>query len=354
MKIVMHCAVLLVLLAAGSQSPAAQKRKTGAQTASEGRRLAVIGKTAITEIQARTEAAEDLEALELQILKQKAVAARKEHELLEEALNRIIERNLLQAEAKKRNTSEEALLAEIRQKVPEPSPREIDAFYEENKHRITVPREQVEPRIAEYLREQEEKRQRKAFFDRLESEYRVTRYLEPLRQEIAEAGRPAAGPASAPVRLVLFSDFQCPYCRDYSNTLKQVLKKYDGKVRLVFRQFPLTEIHPYAQRAAEAALCADAQGRFWEMHDLLLQNQKSLEDEDLKDRAAKLKLDAAAFDTCLEDARVEKLVQQDIRDGMTAGVEGTPALFINGRFLNGNRPFQDIAEIIDDELKRWR
>jgi len=174
-------------------------------------------------------------------------------------------------------------------------------------------------------------------------------------RELAAAGATivgaARGPAKAPIVLVLFSDFQCPYCRDFNLTIDDILKKYGDKARLVFRQFPLTRIHPNAQRAAEASLCAAAQNRFWEMHDLLFQNQNNLRDQELKDRASKLGLDVTAFNGCMDSSRKGNIVYEDLRAGAAVGVEGTPALFINGRFLYGSRSFEEVAAIIDEELK---
>jgi protein-disulfide isomerase len=121
---------------------------------------------------------------------------------------------------------------------------------------------------------------------------------------------------------------------------------------VVFRQFPLTNIHANAEQAAEASLCAQAQGRFWDMHDLLFQNQNTLRDVDLKSKAGKLGLDAAAFDTCLDSRRYGSVISEDIRAAAAAGVEGTPALFINGRFLYGSRPLEEISGIIDEELAK--
>ena len=115
---------------------------------------------------------------------------------------------------------------------------------------------------------------------------------------------------------------------------------------------PLTSIHKFAQKAAEASLCADAQGRFWEMHDLLFQDQKNLDEKDLKTRAAKLGLNTATFNKCLDGEQFTARIREDIHAGAAAGTDGTPALYVNGRFFNGNRPYEEIAGIIDEELNR--
>jgi protein-disulfide isomerase len=151
---------------------------------------------------------------------------------------------------------------------------------------------------------------------------------------------------------VEFSDFQCGYCKAVVGTLKEIQKNYAGQVRLVYRQYPIAAIHPDAFKAAEASLCAGAQGRFWELHDMMFEEQGSLKEEDLKVKAARLQLDIAAFNDCLQSGKSANRVKQDLREGSRAGVSGTPALFINGRFLSGAQPYEEIAKIIDEELKR--
>jgi protein-disulfide isomerase len=293
-----------------------------------------------------------LESLDLKIAKTKATFAMNEHQILGDAVERLIEEKLLQAEATRQGISKDELLAkEIKQKVQEPTKEENDAFYEENQQRINKPKEEIAAKISEFLKKQQEGDLRQAFIEKLEKDHKVARSFEPLRFSVDAKGSPSLGPATAPVVLVLFSDFQCPYCRGMSTTFKEVSKKYGDKVRLVFRQFPLTNIHPFAQGAAEASLCAAAQSRFWEMHDLLFQNQKSLSVKDLKSYAEKLGLDTAAFNACVDSKRFAPQVREDLRAGASAGTDGTPALYINGRFLNGNRPFEQIAEIVDEELQ---
>ena len=187
---------------------------------------------------------------------------------------------------------------------------------------------------------------------RLKKQYGFKSFLEPLRTKVETNGSPAKGPATAPITIVEFSDFECPYCGGLFPTLKQVEKNYEGKIRIVYRQFPLTNIHPHAQKAAEASLCAFDQQHFWEMHDSMFGNQQELSIADLKQRATDLKLDSTKFNECLDSGRQMATIQRDIQDGARAGVTGTPAVFINGRLLSGNQPYSEIKEIIEDELQR--
>ena len=174
----------------------------------------------------------------------------------------------------------------------------------------------------------------------------------PPRTDIATAGFPARGPATAPVTIVEFSDFECPFCGRLFPTLKAVENIYLDRVRIVYRQFPLRRIHPLAEKAAEASLCANEQGRFWEMHDSLFGDQEHLTVDALKARAVALKLDTAAFNACLDSGRQAAAIDKDIAEGMNAGVTGTPAMFINGRMLVGAQPFAAIQAIIEEELQR--
>jgi protein-disulfide isomerase len=187
---------------------------------------------------------------------------------------------------------------------------------------------------------------------RLKTEFGYKSYLEPLRSQLSVNGFPSRGPAAAPVTIVEFSDFECPYCGGLFPTLKQVEKNYPQQVRIVYRQFPLTNIHPHAQKAAEASLCANDQQKFWEFHDSMFSNQSELSVADLKQRAVDLKLNTQAFNQCLDSGKHATAIQADIQEGARNGVSGTPALFINGRLLSGNQPYAEIKNVIEDELQR--
>src|SRR6266540_1918344 len=175
--------------------------------------------------------------------------------------------------------------------------------------------------------------------------------LEPLRVAVDVTGRPIRGNKDAPVTIVEFSDFQCPFCSRARPTVNKVRETYGDKVRVIFRNFPLS-IHPQAQKAGEAAGCAGEQGKFWEMHDRLFANQAKLQVPDLKEHAAVLGLDPEAFRQCLDSGRHTADLQRDAEAGTGYGVSGTPSFFINGRPLVGAQPFESFAQVIDDELER--
>ena len=172
------------------------------------------------------------------------------------------------------------------------------------------------------------------------------------RVEVAASG-PSRGPENAPVTIVEFSDFQCPYCGREYPVVERVMKEYDGKVRLVFRHFPL-EFHPFAQKAAEAGACAADQGgeKFWKLHDRMFTNQQKLAVDDLKGYAKELGLDSSRFEKCLDSGEKRALVEADEKAGQEAGVSGTPAFFVNGVFINGAVPYEQFKDAVDRELKR--
>jgi len=311
--------------------------------AQESKRLAVVNGETVTEEQVLKAAGPSLEKL----------TGRPRLEAMWKALDSIVEDKLLAAEAAKLKMSKDELInIEIESNVVSLSDEEVSDFYEANKARIPIPREQALPQVRQFMMDQQRRGFRVPLIRRLRREYSVTTYLDPLRAEIATAGFPSHGPANAPVTIVEFADFECPFCGGLFPTLKLVEKNYTDKVRFVYRHFPLTNIHPRAQKAAEAAVCANEQGHFWEFHDSMFGNQQQLTVPDLKRRAEVMKLDTAAFNSCLDSGRAAEAVKKDAAEGSQAGVTGTPALFINGRMLTGAQPYNEIRNIIEDELKR--
>jgi protein-disulfide isomerase len=315
--------------------------------------VAEINGQAITQEELNQAAADDLKGLETKRLQNDATLAQDKQEIMSKALDELVANKLIEAEAKKQNVTPEKLLEnEVDSKVKPPSEADADAFYEANKRQIPVPKEQAMPQVMEYLMERNRAQAHNDYIKRLKKEYGYKSYLEPLRANVEAAGHPTLGPANAPITIVEFSDFECPYCGGLFPTLKQIEKDYADKVRVVYRQFPLSSVHPHAEKAAEASLCALEQQHFWEFHDSMFGNQRELTVDDLKKRAVDMKLDTGKFDECLDSGREADAIQKDIQDGARAGVTGTPAMFINGRFLSGNQPYQTIKDVIEDELER--
>jgi predicted DsbA family dithiol-disulfide isomerase len=280
--------------------------------------------------------------------------AEKVHELRSQTLNDLVEDRLLDKKAKAEGLSRDKLLErEVTSKVAEPGAAEMQQVYDASKARgqNLPPFEQVKGQIISFLKEQKAAEARKAYLDKLRAEHKVELSLPPLllpKVEVAAVG-PSRGDTKAPITIVEFSDFECPFCVRAEEAIKKVLAAYPGKVRLVYRDYPLP-FHPRAQKASEAALCAQDQGKYWEMHEKLFANQKALELAQLKQHAKDLGLEAARFDKCLDSGEKAALVDASKKAGEEAGVNGTPAFFINGRPLSGAQPFEKFKEIIDAEL----
>ena len=319
----------------------------------KGRVLARVNGVAVTEDEVRQAAASDLKKLRLTRLQYEAKHKEKVHDAVESNLSRLVGLKLLEQEAERRSLSvQELLRLEVSAAMEQPTDQEVANFYQSNRKKLKKSLEEMSGEIRRYLGRQRYQKRYQAFVDRLRAASRVESFLEPNRVEIRTLSSPALGPVDAPVTLVEFSDFQCPYCARLAPVVKRIAGEYPGQVRVVFRQFPLRSIHAQAQKAAEASLCAFDQDRFWEMHDALFADIKKLGPEDLTARARKLDLDLEAFSQCLESGKYAATVQQDLEDGMAAGVSGTPAVFINGRVLKGSKPYDGIKKVVEEELQR--
>ena len=272
------------------------------------------------------------------------------------ALEGIIADMLLAEEAKKKGMSPDAYVeSEIAKRVKPVTDAEVVTFYQSNVSQMQGRSlEQMTPAINRYLTDQQNATARAALVAELKKAGPAIRVsLDPPRQTVNLAATdPAVGAASAPVTLVEFSDFQCPFCQRVEPTLKQLREKYGDKLRIVWKDFPLTQIHPQAFKAGEAGHCAGEQGKYWEYHDRLFANQQALQPADLKKHAADLGLDAAAFATCLDSSKFGERVRDGVSQGTSLGVNSTPTIFINGRRLSGAQPLEVFVAAIDEELSR--
>ncbi len=277
---------------------------------------------------------------------------RQRQTLIYQTVQQTVFDRLVEKEAARRGMDKDKLLEEINSNV-QVTEADVKAWYDENRNRVAGRSyDSVSLQIREYLAGPQTQEAREEFVKRFEGD--VSYFVGPYRANIETEGSPATGPEDAPVTLVEFSDFECPYCGQFVSTLDQVKSEYGDRVRIVFRQFPLS-IHPSAPKAAEASLCANDQGKFWEMHDLMFQNQRLLHVPALKEKAGQLGLDQSAFDECLDSGKYEEQVKEDTRAGTIAGVTGTPALFVNGIAAPGGaQPFETVAEFIEQELSRLK
>ena len=259
---------------------------------------------------------------------------------------------LLDAEAKNRKVEREALEeAEVTSKVAPVAEADVQAWYQGNPQRVQgAPIDQVRAPIQSLLRQERFRVARDAFIGTLKAKTPVRVMIEPPRTSVTAGSAPAKGSASAPIEVIEYADFECPYCLAAAPTVKRVLDTYGDQVRLVYRHYPLPN-HPNARPAAEASMCAHEQGQFWAYHDRLFTEQGKLSVADLKQAAATLGLDAPRFNKCVDDHKFKSVVDADAQSGTDAGVNGTPAFFINGRPITGAQPFEAFKRIIDEELE---
>jgi len=278
------------------------------------------------------------------------------YDLKREKVDEMIDDKLLEKEAGRRGLSTSALLdAEVTAKTGLVTEQEIDNFYQANKGRLKGEEPKLREQIRSYLQNQKLQARREEFLQTLRSQAKIVMNLKPppvLRVDVKAEGAPFKGKADAPVTIVEFSDFHCPFCKRVLPTLTQIESRYGDKVRLVFRDFPIDKLHPGARKGHEAARCANEQGRFWPYHDKLFANAPKASPKDLNTYAKEVGLDVAAFEQCFKSGKYRGAVQDDIEAGKKAGVTGTPAFFINGRLIAGAQPLSAFTRVIDDELAR--
>ena len=262
---------------------------------------------------------------------------------------------MVEAEAAAAGVEIEALLQqEVESKITPPTDESIASFYEENLARMggrTL--EEMKVTLEGVLLEEARGEALQTWLDALKARMNFevkVRFPEMPRFEVSTDDDPFTDPADAPVTIIEFGEYECPYCARSKEITDQVLEAYGDKVRLVYRDFPLG-FHQRAIPAAVAANCAGVQDKYFPMHDLILENQGDLSDAAFKRYATDLGLDLAAWESCLTDPAQVAEIQKDMEDGQKAGVSGTPGFFINGIFLGGALPFETFKAIIDRELE---
>jgi len=271
------------------------------------------------------------------------------------ALHETLDQKLIDAAAKKKGVSEEDLYkSEVLSKVPEPTDDQVKASYQSRQDLKNSSFDEVKDRVRRDLKNEAIQQQRSAFIQGLwqlaVNDGELSILLAPPRIEITPDGSRMRGDPKAPISIVEFSDFSCPFCLKAEASISAVMAQYPGQVKLSYRDFPLRELHPNAERAAEAARCAGEQDKFWEYHDLLFANQKRQDPEGLMDDARALKLDEPRFAACVSSGRYKQQIDQDVQMGSRAGVEATPGFYINDTFVNGAQPPEVFERIVDQKL----
>lgn len=273
------------------------------------------------------------------------------HGLRAEAARRLMMERLLEREEKRRGLDTAALLDELGRRAPKVEESEVKAAYEANRDRFGGRSwEEMAPGIRAELERERRNETVRAELDAMLANAGYRLLLEPPRAKLSRDGA-SLGAEDAPVTLVQFTDYECPYCRRAEPVVARLRERYGERLRLVVRHLPL-EIHRHARPAALAAACARRQGRFFEYHAALFENPRALALPDLEARAVALGLDMNAFRGCLSAKETGKEIDADLEEAERLGVTGTPAFFVNGILLAGQQPFESFTAVIDAELAR--
>lgn len=208
----------------------------------------------------------------------------------------------------------------------------------------------VRDKIIEHVRAKRVARAKDTYLQSLRDKNKITILVSSARAQMKMSDTPLRGPAGAPVTIIEYADYECPYCQQVQPALSKLEADYKGRIAFGYKDLPLP-MHPHAQKAAEAAQCAGIQNKYWEYHDLLMQT-KQLELPELKAAARQLNLDTKQFDTCLDSGVRADAVRANIDEAQRLGLQGTPAFFINGRYASGNMSYEQLKQLVDEELNR--
>lgn len=265
------------------------------------------------------------------------------------AIEAFVDEYLLEEQAKKENLNVAQLLERhvTNQVAKDPSDEALRVYYEGVD--TNEPFEAVRGKIVEALRHRRALKIRTAYLKSLRDQATVAVRLAPPRAQISLKDTTVRGPAGAPVTLVEYADYECPYCQQIIPVLQKLEAEYQGKLAFAYKDLPLP-MHPNAQKAAEATRCAEAQGRYWEFHDILYA-KKQLDLAALKGYARELKIDGAKFDQCLDSSEKAEIVRLHSAEAQSLGLQGTPSFFVNGRSVNGAVTYESIRALIDEELR---
>lgn len=277
-----------------------------------------------------------------------------EYDIRRDVLDDLIGRKLMEREAAARKVSvEELRKQEVEAKASIPPPAEVERLYEQFKPRMGgQPKPDAMKNIETALRSRALEERERAFTRELRQKSQVSTRLDAPRVKVALATDDRVlGPADAPVTIVEYADYQCPYCLRAQDTVNALLDRYKGKVRFVHRDFPL-DGHPRALPAARATRCAGEQGKFWDYHLALLRPGADFGDENLKKIATQVGVDVPRFSSCVVSDKHDQAIRKQAAEGEALGVSSTPTFFVNGRLISGARPIDDFASVIDAELQK--
>jgi protein-disulfide isomerase len=260
------------------------------------------------------------------------------------SLEDLIQQRLFEAAARARGMSPEQLTRALRGKVAPVTKKDLDFIkaYENSKQEATATIPPGEARLEAAITNARIEQLRMAVIDSVRGRAKVESRLAPPRVDVSTANAAVVGPPAAPVHIVVFTDFECPYCFEAEQTLAHLREKYGDRVALYYLNYPLPN-HVYARPAAVAAMCAAAQGRYAEFHDFLFAHQQELAHANYAEWAAAAGLDRAAFEACEASGAADQRVDQDIREGIAAGVAATPTFLVNGRLVPDAEALQEVV-----------
>lgn len=280
----------------------------------------------------------------------------KRYEFQLQALDSVVDQMLLDDEMASGgySTVDELLAVEIEAKAVDPSDDEVVAAYAQVSGQVPgASLETMRPYIVQELRQQQMSEMYRSYMLQLREKVQLKRdfpYPDLPRVDVVIGdGDPVQGPLDAPVTLVQFAEYQCFFCNKVADTVDQLVEAYPGKIRVVFKDFPLQN-HGRAVPAAVAAHCAGDQDKYWPYNRLLLDNQGALEDADLVGYARQLSLDVDAFNECADTRKYEQRVYDAMEQGRELGVQATPTFFVNGLLLSGAQPYERFASLVEREI----
>lgn len=302
--------------------------------------VAKIGDDVITESQLEELAGSSLVSLRQQIYDAKVTSLKAE----------IFERLLIKAAAAEDLTRDAYLEKKISEKTTEPDEGEIVKVMTQYRARLAEDDLQARAQVAQALQQQQQRVLMEEMRTELFAAAGARILLEPPRIEVAIAdGTPTRGPRDAPIVLIEYTDYQCPFCMRVQPTIAAVMERYDGQVLHVFKNLPLPN-HNQAQLAGEAAYCAQDQDQYWQFHDWLFQNQRTMNRETMIAQAGEMGMDSEAFVACIEKQTYAGRIVSDAQEARSFGITGTPGFLVNGRVLSGAQPLEAFEKIINEEL----
>ncbi len=263
------------------------------------------------------------------------------------ALEELIDNQLLQDRARRENiTLDQLLQNEVYKNVKDPTEDQLQVYYEglDTQEPYSAVREDV----LQHIRELRRNKARAAYVENLRKEARINIMLLPPSADVDIAKAPANGSLNAPVVLVEFADYECPYCQKVNPQIQQLKKEYGDNLTIVYKDFPLP-MHHGSEKAAEAARCAGEQGKFWLYHDVLFYSRQ-VEVDALKEHARVLNLDTEKFDTCLDSGAESAVVKKDLEEAKSLGLTGTPSFFVNGHFFSGVVDYAALKDMVNQQM----